>query len=414
MDIFQGIKNYCMKIAFFILLQCFSFASAEELQAQVYGNLSNKIIAQCIADMRSNFQLEPGLTGTSMPYDVEKLTIGFSCRRAVEIDLARKIAVLAVENLKQRVNNCLAILPYLREYPFPNSGAGVILHFSVDPKLDSFKGIKDVHHVRGNLFYYCYDDVKPGTPPFFEEPYEVALAIVKEKYPEDFPSEPVTPEPVFKESFVDTREIPFDITVAEKTIEFEQQVIPGIKATYSQNLALILQDLTQNLVEPYFDKAFFKRVDAFQQAHPDGEYTEYWGNGQIKFRAQFKEGMADGHFHGWYSSGHDALKGFFKNGLPVGIHIGFFPFFLREGMQYNPDRKINPKTAQSHDGRILSYNQKGQLHGTQFLSHPNGYQLATMKYVNGVLEGEVKIWKGQEVVSKTYKHGRLVKEERNQ
>ena len=139
----------------------------------------------------------------------------------------------------------------------------------------------------------------------------------------------------------------------------------------SQDFPSILTQLTQGICESTFDKGFLKSLNGV-----DGDVRQYWENGQLKFKATFIKGMPEGHFHAYYPNGADAFKGHIENGKKVGIHIAFFPG--------------KPESTRSKKGRILSYNLKGQLNGSQMTSYSRGNLKAFAVYSDGVLDGQVQ------------------------
>ncbi len=171
---------------------------------------------------------------------------------------------------------------------------------------------------------------------------------------------------------------------SEITLEWESKVL-GIH----HGVATLADVVEEMIVEPSFDKGFLEKL---KKVSSTGEYIEYWGNGQIKVRLPYKDGKANGHLHGWYENGNDAFKGFFKEGMKQGIHISFYP-----------------KT----DGRILTYNEKGQLDGDQSVSLPNGKLATAIEYKEGKAQGS--FWcrdeKGEET-NAYYEKGKLAKDSR--
>jgi hypothetical protein len=157
-------------------------------------------------------------------------------------------------------------------------------------------------------------------------------------------------------------------------------------------------EMTEGLIDDYFDKAFIERITQAIKNQPSGagEYTEYWPDGTLKAKLPFKDGKAHGHIHGWHDNGVDAFKGYFIDGVKQGIHITF----------YKSDPKYNQKTA-----RLLIFDTKGKLDRKLFTCYPNGNLSLMITYINGKASGPLIGWDEQEKprLEVIYKNGVLQK-----
>jgi hypothetical protein len=157
-------------------------------------------------------------------------------------------------------------------------------------------------------------------------------------------------------------------------------------------------EMTEGLIDDYFDKAFIGRITEAIKTQPVGlgEYTEYWPDGTLKAKLPFKDGKAHGHIHGWHENGVDAFKGYFTDGVKQGIHITF----------YKSDPKYNEK-----DARILIFDRNGKLDGEILLSHFNENLWLAIEYINGKATGPLEVWdeKGKKSLEVLYKKGILQK-----
>ncbi|MCH9617345.1 MAG: hypothetical protein SP1CHLAM9_06570 [Chlamydiia bacterium] len=161
------------------------------------------------------------------------------------------------------------------------------------------------------------------------------------------------------------------------TREWEEKVF-GIKYDVT-TLDNAVAEMTEGLIDDKFNKAFIARVKAEIEKHPtgEGEYVEYWNCGRIKARLPYKDGKAHGHLHGWYLSGSDAFKGYFNEGVKQGVHITFF---------------CSKDLCSSYHARLLTFNEKGQLHGKQDLWHPTNWLWIALYYKNGKAHGALEGW----------------------
>ena len=182
----------------------------------------------------------------------------------------------------------------------------------------------------------------------------------------------------------------------EITPQWEEKVF-GIKYGVT-TLDKAVHEMVDGLIDSYFGKDFFDRVKAYIEKQPlgDGEYIEYWENGNIKARLPFKDGKAHGHLHGWFKDGEDAFKGFFKEGVKQGIHITFY---------YLDKKKYTVKA------RLLTYNETGQLDGEQNTNHHTGNLWIALEYEDGKAEGPLEGWDldHKYFLSALYKKGTLQK-----
>jgi hypothetical protein len=141
-------------------------------------------------------------------------------------------------------------------------------------------------------------------------------------------------------------------------------------------------EMTEGLIDDYFDKAFIGRITKAIKTQPVGlgEYTEYWPDGTLKAKLPFKDGKAHGHIHGWHDNGVDAFKGYFTDGVKQGVHITF----------YKSDPKYNEK-----DARILIFDRNGKLDGEMSTSYPSGKLAIMVRYLNGKATDRLTVWSEQ-------------------
>jgi len=191
----------------------------------------------------------------------------------------------------------------------------------------------------------------------------------------------------------------------EKTLEQPHRLLTHqqewellINCAKTSHLALSegIRELVKEITNPYFGNEFINKIAKLEATKLDGDYLEYWDNGQMRLQASFKKGKADGHIHGWYENGAEAFKAFFKEGRKIGIHLAFFP----------------PGVSKNKQGmaRLLIYNEEGKLEGEQTSYFLDGDLKVLATYKNGMLEGSTTLWadEGGCIEERQYKNGKLV------
>ncbi len=143
-----------------------------------------------------------------------------------------------------------------------------------------------------------------------------------------------------------------------------------------------LRELLPGIAEHYFDEKYFQKIAKLEEEKFDGEYIDKWENGQMRTKVTFKNGIPDGHFHGWYPNGGEAFKGYLDEGKKRGIHISFF---YEDPVYY----------TSSPIGRLLYYNEKGQLHGNLESCYPRGRLKAFVQYYNGEKDGKLLLYNSE-------------------
>ncbi|MCH9617599.1 MAG: hypothetical protein SP4CHLAM5_10530 [Chlamydiia bacterium] len=179
------------------------------------------------------------------------------------------------------------------------------------------------------------------------------------------------------------------------TPQWESKVF-GIKYGVT-TLDNAVEEMISGLIDDAFDEKFIQRVQLAITNNTTGVYEEYWDNGALKARLPYKDGKAHGHVHGWYDNGRDAFKGYFQEGVKQGIHITFFRTEPREIMK---------------DARLIIFNEKGQLDGKLYRSHPTGDLWIVITYKDGIANGPLEGWNsnGKYFLSSQYKDGILQKD----
>ncbi|MCH9811834.1 hypothetical protein K0U07_03610 [bacterium] len=177
------------------------------------------------------------------------------------------------------------------------------------------------------------------------------------------------------------------------TEQWEEKVL-GVKHG-PVTLDVAVEEKIAGYLEWRFDKGLIERIKAYIEKHPTGVYEEYWANKQLKVRLPYKDKKPHGHIHGWFINGEDAFKGHFSNGVKQGYHITF----------------TDPKYPR-RKGRVLVFNEQGQIEYKQKIYHPKGKLWIVLGYKKGVPHGALEAWdeKGKELLVAQYKNGVLQKD----
>jgi len=125
--------------------------------------------------------------GSSLPYDVENISLYFAIKSKGTIDEGRELFIKLKERFINEINQDEKLRPYLREYPFTQDRATILLSYCdkngnhyTDGSVTFIlsKGEKEVCYLR-------YAEKDSESDELLVEPYEEALKIVhsKEKKP---------------------------------------------------------------------------------------------------------------------------------------------------------------------------------------------------------------------------------------
>ena len=125
---------------------------------------------------------------------------------------------------------------------------------------------------------------------------------------------------------------------------------------------------------------YFKEINTFKnRAHPpdNGLYTDYFDNGKIKERGNYKKGQKDGLWETWFDNGQKEDSAFYKKDALTGKRIMWHPNGQLQLESYwgKPDDRIGKWTRYYANGQIESitnFNDKGELHGKHFQYFENG------------------------------------------
>jgi hypothetical protein len=152
-----------------------------------YIDMSNEIVDNYLIDMKSYHGLRCFGRGGGFMEKVNVISISFTLQGQRNQMELREIIVSITEDLLKRYNNNQEIRPYLKNYPFTAENLRIAIYL-VDDKgahihnkgslRDLFSGVFQSY---GEVSYAVENDLKPYPQDVFEETYEEALMIVKNK-----------------------------------------------------------------------------------------------------------------------------------------------------------------------------------------------------------------------------------------
>ncbi len=182
----------------------------------------------------------------------------------------------------------------------------------------------------------------------------------------------------------------------ETTPEREEEIVRQVAKEKSAPLSRALFQLIEGISDQTFDEAFFAKIKKLEAEKFTGEFTDYWDNGQLKIRANFKEGKVDGHVHGWFSEGPEAFKLFFYENVKAGIFLAFYP--------HTGERLDSVRLA-----RKFSYNFEGELDSDQSSFYKKRELKSFAQYCHGTLDGRYSTWNlDDSIKQEVYKNGKLI------
>jgi hypothetical protein len=133
--------------------------------------------------------------GGAMIDRVTEVTVKFTADRKVDLSEARRLIVKCIEELRNSLNSNDQIIEYLSPYPFPSSAMNVGISFIKKSGglldygcVDSGTGgVSCVFQINDKLYYCSHNPCTQILEDYYEEPYEVALEIVRNRGALDTP-----------------------------------------------------------------------------------------------------------------------------------------------------------------------------------------------------------------------------------
>lgn len=130
--------------------------------------------------------------GGAMMDSITKVSITFaSIGRKMDLAEARGLLVKCIEEIKNEINSTEELQPFLDPYPFPVSGMDIgIMILDMEGHFVEYGcaylgkgGVSALFQCKGKIYYESYNPRTERLETFYEEPYEVALAIVRGEIP---------------------------------------------------------------------------------------------------------------------------------------------------------------------------------------------------------------------------------------
>lgn len=151
-----------------------------------YITLAHQVRDEFITDVKHKHPLEVYATGGGLTTDIDEITVGFISKQHYTIDEAREEFVLLAEDFLRRLNTWELIRPYLHNYPATIANFDLKLMFLDQNRQDNFISDGEVAGIfvsnKGNLVYYTSGRETGKLQEIYEEPYEEALRIVRQKH----------------------------------------------------------------------------------------------------------------------------------------------------------------------------------------------------------------------------------------
>lgn len=147
-----------------------------------YCQLIDKIINKFSKELQKEYGLKLGGYGGGMMDDIKIVGGSYQSRKRVGVDEARRIYVHIIEGSLDRINADEAVRPYLHNYPFTTDNLEFRLGFIDEKhKLMSDGYVSLVFICRNDIYYESYDHEAGKFYDLYSEPYEEAVAIVKQQ-----------------------------------------------------------------------------------------------------------------------------------------------------------------------------------------------------------------------------------------
>ncbi len=175
--------NRLLRVIILILPFGVSLNAKEEHPA--YTRYAREIRQTFIKQVKKEFGFDCEMTGGSMPYDIEEISVKFGANRSATLEQARELEVILTEKFVKIINEHEKIRPFLREYPFPANRAIVWIRFYPPKKQLSQHTVDFMYQANGKIYYRADDPQNPYVlKAVYEEPYAEALKIVQGKLDE--------------------------------------------------------------------------------------------------------------------------------------------------------------------------------------------------------------------------------------
>ena len=401
MDFISRVAAKCFSIVLLLMQYVVPSNSYARWQSPTYVKYAQEVRNTYIKQMEKE-GFECTQEGGGMPYDVRELDVGFALCAKGSIESGREKIIYLTEKFLEVINAHEGIRPYLREYPFPQSRVNIGLRFRTpDAWCYTDGSVSKVFHARGKIFYHGQNGKE--SLDLLEEFYEEGFAKVRNNVA--IPASLSCEKIVYKKE--NEKKITPSCTRLKKLVTNLEGFTPGreLEALGIENpevpkkLPEDLGELIGDVCALYFGEEFLEALAQEIGKKPEGEYVEYWENGQIRARIPYKNGYGEGHVHAWYPDGESAFKAYYKDKKRVGIQFSRYPREICRGQ--DPFRKI------------FEYDMEGKLHGTQKTFSRLRSLLSHAEYSHGILHGSSSFYSDKKKTvcfgDWEYKKGKLVK-----
>ncbi len=165
--------NFGLMIMFLSLFSCSSFT----YQVPDYEKIADKITEKTAEKLAEQKNLVLIGTGGRMMNDIQMMAMSFNYYHEVDLTMARKLLVYAIEEYLSEINNNEEVKSYLHEYPFTVKNIKInIFVYNPDKSRLSPEKIYLISSVEGKVSYYVRD--ADSRKAICKETYEEAIKLL--------------------------------------------------------------------------------------------------------------------------------------------------------------------------------------------------------------------------------------------
>ena len=148
-------------------------------ERKIMNRSINDIVNSFEKEMKDQFGLMCTSLGGGMHYEIEEIGIGFLLQQQTSIEEARELEIRATERLVELINVNESIKPYLRDPPWNQNRARVVIAFRDEYGEDYPEGIRLILQAKNQIFYFGPEKFPNDIDHLKEEPYAEAKAFVE-------------------------------------------------------------------------------------------------------------------------------------------------------------------------------------------------------------------------------------------
>jgi len=153
--------------------------SVRDTPAYIY--YVNEVENEFVKEAVNKYGLMCYFSGGAMPYDVERVSIGFIKHAPYNLEETRTLLVTLVREYQKKINQHEKLRPFLREYPFPAERVGVSLAFRDENSKNYKDSIGLALNCSKGIFYEVNDEKTDRYVNIKKETFEEAEQLVTKK-----------------------------------------------------------------------------------------------------------------------------------------------------------------------------------------------------------------------------------------